>query len=168
MKDLQHLSASEKYRLIGEMLDELKLRKYSFATNKKYLFIAKSFLDSGLNVREFLLKNSTRSNSKVRGTYFALQFFFDTVLHEKFDCEIPLAKKEYKLPIVLSKEEVKRLLNTIENSKHQLIVAFLYYAGLRVSEIVNLHWEDLDFERKLSTLRLQRVKEIELYFFMIN
>jgi len=68
-----------------------------------------------------LLKNSNGSNSKVRGTYFALQFFFDNVLYEKFNCEILLAKKEHKLPVVLSKEEVKRLLNVIEKQRKQIL-----------------------------------------------
>lgn len=165
MKDLKHLSDSEKYHLVGKLFEGLKLRKYSYDTGKKYAFVVKSFLDSGLDAREFVLKNTNKSNSSTRGVYFALQFFFEAVLKEKFDVEIPLAKKEYKLPVVLDREEVKRLLNIIENPKHQLIVAFLYYAGLRVSEIVNLCWEDLDFERKLIHLKGARGKKDRVVFF---
>ena len=165
MKDLQHLSASEKYSLIRKLLEELKLRKYSFETNKNYLSVIKNYLNSNLEIREFLLKNAEGSNSKIRGTYFALKFFYENVLCERFDEKIPLAKKQYKLPVVLNKEEVRSLLNIIENSKHRLMTAFLYYAGLRVSELINLKWEDLDFERKIIHIKSAKGKRDRIVFF---
>ncbi len=153
MKDLRNISSQEKYLLIEKLIEERILRNYTYQTRKGYVFVIEKFLDSGLLVREFLLKNTNKSNAKTRGTYFALKFFYENVLREKFDERIPLAKKEFILPKVLSKEEVARLIRATENIKHKLIILFLYYGGLRVSEIVNLKWENLDFDRELINLK---------------
>jgi len=153
MKDLRGINSQRKYLLIGKLIEEMVLRGFTYQTRKSYVFVIKKFLDSGLGVREFLLKNSEKSNSKTRGVYFALKFFYENVLRERFDERIPLAKKEFKLPNVLSKEEVMKLINGVENTQHKLVILFLYYAGLRVSEVVNIKWENLDFDRGLINLK---------------
>jgi len=48
-------SPEEKYGLIGKLIEEIKLRKYSDQTEKSYIFIIKDFLASGKTLREFLL-----------------------------------------------------------------------------------------------------------------
>ncbi|NMA50824.1 MAG: tyrosine-type recombinase/integrase [Mollicutes bacterium] len=65
--------------------------------------------------------------------------------------ERPKAKKE--LPIVLSKEDIQNLLNTIKNLKHKTILSIIYSAGLRVSEAVNLELKDIDSNRMLINIR---------------
>lgn len=57
---------------------------------------------------------------------------------------IPRTKKAKKLPIVLSKDEVKRIINVTANLKHKAIFATTYAAGLRVSEVANLRIKDID------------------------
>lgn len=153
MKDLRGLNSQGKYLLIEKLIGEMVLRGFTYDTRKSYVFVIKKFLDSGLLIREFLLRNSDRSNSKTRGAYFALKFFYENVLRERFDERIPLAKKEFRLPNVLSKEEVIRLIDITENTQHKLVIMFLYYAGLRVSEVVNIKWENLDFDRALINLK---------------
>ena len=153
MKDVENLSSQERYLLIEKLIEEMVLRNYTFDTRKSYVFVIKKYLNSGVQLREFLLKNAEQSNAKTRGTYFALKFFYENVIRERFDERIPLAKKEHKLPDVLSKEEVMKLIEVTENIKHKLIIMFLYYAGLRVSEVVNIKWENLDFDRELINLK---------------
>ena len=70
----------------------------------------KDFLDSGKTPREFLLSYSTKSKSTMRSIYFALKFFYENVLNKGFEEELPLARKSLKLPIVLSKEEINKML----------------------------------------------------------
>ena len=62
-------------------------------------------------------------------------------------------KPEKKLPTVLTKEEIRKLLNTIENPKHKLLVEFMYSSGLRVSECVSLKIDDLDFNEKIGKIK---------------
>jgi len=63
--------------------------------------------------------------------------------------EVPIKKKEKKLPKVLSKKEIKALIDNTSNIKHRLIIKLLYSSGLRLQELINLKRKDLDFDRNL-------------------
>ena len=106
--------------MIGKLIEEIKLRKYSYQTGKAYISVVKRFLKSGKTPREFLLSYSNKSRSTMRGAYFALKFFYENVLNEKFDEKLPLAKKSLKLPLVLSREEIGRMMEVTTNIKHNL------------------------------------------------
>ena len=80
------------YELVGKLIEELKLRKYSYRTVKKYRDIAIKFLKSGKTLREFLLTYSNKSRSTMRSVYFTLKFFHENVPNEKFDEQLPLAR----------------------------------------------------------------------------
>lgn len=92
----------------------------------------------------------------MRQTYFALNFFYRHVLHEPFNEDISLAKKKEKLPVVLSKEEVHRMIDITKNEKHRLILLFLYYAGMRLSEVRNIRWEDIDLYRDIIHVKVAK------------
>ena len=64
--------------------------------------------------------------------------------------EIKRPRKDKKLPIVLSKGEVSKIISSISNIKHKAILMLIYSAGLRISEVMKLKVEDIDAERKLS------------------
>jgi len=66
---------------------------------------------------------------------------------QKFDDGIPLAKSKGRLPAILNKEEVKSILRATFNLNHRLVLMFLYYAGIRSHELINLKSEDIDFQR---------------------
>jgi len=93
------------YELVGRLIEELKLRKYSYRTGKKYRDIVIKFLKSGKTPREFLLSYSNKSRSTMRSVYFALKFFYENVLNEKFDEKLPLTKSKQKLPVVLNRKK---------------------------------------------------------------
>ncbi|MBS3121734.1 tyrosine-type recombinase/integrase [Candidatus Woesearchaeota archaeon] len=57
---------------------------------------------------------------------------------------LPNLKREKRLPVVLSKEEIESLISATKNINHRLILQIGYSAGLRISEIINLNWRDLD------------------------
>lgn len=162
--NLSNLSPSERYGLIGKLIEEIKLRKYSFQTGKAYLNIVKDFLKSGKTARDFLLSYSNNSNSTMRSVYFALKFFHENVLDEKFDERIPLAKKGLKLPVVLSKEEISKMIEDTKNLKHKLVLMLLYYAGLRLSEVTDLKWSDTDFDRGLIHIKIAKGKRERVVF----
>jgi len=83
--DIKKLTPQERYELIGKLIEEIKLRKYSYQTGKSYIFVVKRFLKSGKMPREFLLSYSNKIRSTMRGAYFALKFFYENMLNKKFD-----------------------------------------------------------------------------------
>ncbi len=150
--------------LLSKLRDEIKLRKYSSQTAKSYVSIIKNFLDSRKTPKEFLLSYSNKSRSAVRLVYFALKFFHENVLHQKLDEYLPLAKREMKLPVVLNREEIHRMIDMTNNPKHKLTLMLLYYAGLRLNETRNLRWDDIDFERELIHLKVAKGEKERVVF----
>lgn len=63
--------------------------------------------------------------------------------------KIPFSKRSKQLPIVLSVDEIQRMFNACTNSKHRAILALLYSASLRVSELINLKWQHIDRSRMI-------------------
>ncbi|MBI2143936.1 tyrosine-type recombinase/integrase [Candidatus Woesearchaeota archaeon] len=147
------VSSEERYRLVGKLIEEVKLRGYSYQTGKSYISIVKCFLASRKTPREFLLSHSTKSKSTMRSAYFALKFFHENALNARFDETLPLARKSLKLPLVLSKEEINSMIESTNNIKHKLVIMFLYYAGLRLDEARNIKWTDIDFDREIIHLK---------------
>lgn len=74
----------------------------------------------------------------MRSVYFALKLSYKNVLNERFDEKLPLAKKDLRLPVMLSREEISRMTEATNNIKHKLVLMFLYYAGSRLDEVRNL------------------------------
>jgi len=66
--------------------------------------------------------------------------------------KIPFSKKNKQLPIVLSVDEIQRMFNVCENKKHKVILALLYSCSLRVSELINLKWKDIDRSRMIINI----------------
>jgi site-specific recombinase XerD len=62
---------------------------------------------------------------------------------------IPLPKKPFKLPVILSREEVAHFLESIASRKHRTILMTAYAAGLRVSEVTRLKITDIDSQRMM-------------------
>ena len=80
----------------------------------------------------------------------AIKFYYEVVKempNRFYSVERP--RKEFKLPKVISKEEVKRIIANTNNIKHKCIVSLLYSAGLRRGELLNLKMEDIDSKRML-------------------
>jgi site-specific recombinase XerD len=83
----------------------------------------------------------------------ALKFFFEEVLRKNMRLYIKYSKKALKLPLVLSKEEVRGLIDNIQNEKHKLIVSLLYGSGMRLSELINLKIKDLEIDKGYGFVR---------------
>ncbi len=141
---------------LNALIQEIRLRKYSRQTEKTYTSIVRRYLGSGLTPRDFLLSKTHLSKSTMRTTYFALQFFHETVLHQPFDEDLPLVKKKAKLPVVLNKSEIEAMILKTHNLKHRLACMLLYYAGLRLDEARNLRWEDIDLERAVIHVKIAK------------
>ena len=83
----------------------------------------------------------------------ALKFYYGEVLKREFVYDMKRPRKDKKLPVVLSQEEVYRIMSSVDNIKHKAILMLVYSSGLRVSEVVKLMVEDIDVERKLIHIK---------------
>lgn len=143
---------------------ECKRRGYSNRTIETYLLCINRFLKftnktinkiSKKDVREFLeyLSDRGKAGNTLNTYHMAIRFLFEDVLDKRIWLDIKYSKVPEKLPVVLSKEEVKNLINVISNSKHKLMISLLYGAGLRVSELINLRVKDLQIDDSYGWVR---------------
>ena len=133
------------------VVQECKLKGYSQKTIDNYLHHIKRFALSKKSPREFLLALIEKGDSDetIRSASFAIKFCLNTIKKDSSEIQdilnnLPNLKREKKLPVVLSKEEIESLISATKNINHRLILQIGYSAGLRISEIINLNWRDLD------------------------
>ncbi len=134
---------------------ELEIRGYSPKTVKMYsnhlnrfLFHCNKPVESIIvdDIRAYLhyLVSLKLSTSYINGSYSALRLFFNHILNKPFYmANVPRVKKDKKLPVVLSFEEVKKIIDITSNLKHKTILMTTYSAGLRVSETSRLKVSDI-------------------------
>ncbi len=137
---------------------ECRRRRYSDKTIKTYLYCINRFLKwckkdlgkiSKKDVRLFLemLSEKEKAGNTMNVYHMAIRFLFEDVLNKRIWIDIKYSKAPEKLPVVLSKEEVKKLFSAIENPKHKLMMQLMYSAGLRVSELINLKINDIELDK---------------------
>ncbi|MCK5319899.1 tyrosine-type recombinase/integrase [Candidatus Parcubacteria bacterium] len=144
------------------LAQELRLRNFSYKTVKAYTYYNQEILRftekspreiNSQDIKDYLdyLISSGKSTSTINQAINALKFYYGQILRRKFffgEIGIKRPKKEKKLPTVLSKQEIVKMINASDNLKHKLIVQALYSTGLRISELRNLKIDDIDFNRK--------------------
>ena len=69
---------------------------------------------------------------------------------------------------MLSRDEVKRMIYGTQNIKHRLVLVFLYYAGMRLNEVRNICWEDVDFEREIIHIKVAKGDKERVVFIHPN
>ena len=85
-----------------------------------------------------------------RSHHGAIKKYYEICLNQKNKFKhIPYCRKNKKFPIVLSQDEIQRMFKVCENKKHKVILALLYSCSLRVSELINLKWKDIDRSRMI-------------------
>jgi integrase/recombinase XerD len=148
------------------MLEDLRIRNYAPATVDCYVRSVADFAKhfnkppdqlGPEEIRSWQLHLLDEKHVK-QSTYIqavcGLRFFYRHTLNRRVEIErIPLPRREKKLPIILSKEEVKALLTAPKNLGHRAILAVMYGAGLRVSEVTRLNVHDLDRGRGVIRVR---------------
>ena len=142
---------------------EMRLRGFSKRTSKTYLYYNSKFLDyvkkspgdiTEYDIKEFLSHkmSDNSSNGSINLIKSALKFYYSEILGRNLSL-IKTPREQKKLPVVLSKKEIKDLLEKTENMKHRLLIELLYSTGLRLSECINLKYNDLDLDNKIGWVR---------------
>lgn len=92
----------------------------------------------------FLKKEKMLAATSINSYISQLRFFYVYVLNKPLDkYQVPFMKITTKLPSIVSKEDIFYFIDSFVNIKHKTIAALLYSSGIRVSELVNLRYEDI-------------------------
>lgn len=138
-----------------------------------------------LNIDEMMIRDYLQSlltqgisDSYLNQSINAIKFYYELVegMPNRF-YSVDRPRKKKKLPNILSKEEIKQMINNTPNIKHRCIVGILYASGLRRSEVINLKLQDIDSRRmvvfvegakgdkdRLTLLSEAVLKDLRLYF----
>jgi len=148
----------------------LEFRGYSQGTIKQYLNDIRLFVkitnsmpwEANSKTILFFLLDLKRKRSYKSSTLYrkicSLKTFYEFLKRIGLTNENPIdnierPKLRKRLPQFLTEEEVEKLIMVADNFRNKLIVRLLYTTGLRVSELVNLNWEDIDFKNKEIIVR---------------
>ncbi len=142
------------------MREDLRIRNYSPRTVSIYVRWVEKFAQhfgrspdqlGAEHIRDFqhyLCEVKQASPSAMNQAVAALRFFYGKTLERGIDfASIPYAKRPRKLPVVLSRGEVERVLAAVPNLKHRTALELIYATGLRLSEALALEARDIDSER---------------------
>jgi integrase/recombinase XerD len=163
----------EKFEFFKKIETELKISKSSEYTLRNYLNANKNLLDflnkdpeevTEEGVKLFLAENlSDKAATSTILFLAAIKYAFTTILKKDITINIKRPKKENRLPTIISKNEVKRLLKSIKNKKSKLMISLIYACGFRVSELVNLKISDLNFQEKIGYVRQSKGKKDRVF-----
>lgn len=101
----------------------------------------------------YLADEKQSATSTLNQAINTLKFYYGAMLKRRFVYDVKRPRKDRKLPVVLSNEEVANILSSVDNIKHRALLMLVYSAGLRVGEVVRLKPEDIDSKRMLIHIK---------------
>ncbi len=163
---------------IAQYKNQLEIKRYAKSTIRTYISQIQIFLDffqkdaNKILIKEIetyikkCIKTDKIAFSTQKSILGTIRLFYQLVLHKNIDIDYLYPdRQEYKLPNVLSQNEVKTILNSILNIKHKAILSLIYSAGLRISELLSLQISDIDSDRmriRISGSKNNRDREVML------
>jgi len=136
----------------------LQLRNYSPKTRKAYLLYIKKYIifskEKGIKskqkaIEDFLLNKHKRKQSPqtINLALNAVKFLYAEVLKDPQKIDLKFTKRSKKLPVILSRTEIEKIIQATDNPRHKLMISLGYACGLRISEVVNLKVSDLCIDK---------------------
>jgi len=149
---------------------EMELRNYSRKSITAYLGVIKDFYKfyqkplknlTQEEIKEYLYQKQKRklSSQTIALAANAINYLYTQVYKRPGFEKIKHPKRTQKLPEVLSQKEINRLIDSISNQKHKLLISMAYGAGLRVSEVVSLRVQDIDLDDLMIKVRQGKGKK---------
>ena len=148
------------------MLQDLTIRGYADSTKEAYVAAVRDLVryfmlppdkltaDHVNRFQLYLIEDRRLAPSTVNIAVCAIRFFYTHCLEVDWQVErVPFQPKRRRLPVVLTSDEVARLIEALPNAKHRAIVMTTYAAGLRLAEVLNLQVCDLDSKRMVIRVR---------------
>lgn len=143
---------------------DLQLKNYSENTIENYCSQIGIFLKrfesiankpseiSEKQIKTWLLETNTINSRKHRLS--AVKLFYSLTGKQPMKLKhIEYPRSERHLPVILSQAEIQKIFNACDNTKHKVILSILYSCGLRISELINLKWSDIDRQRMVIMIR---------------
>ncbi|WP_221394159.1 tyrosine-type recombinase/integrase [Dyadobacter sp. NIV53] len=150
---------------IANFVSFLEKNRYSYSTIKAYKkAVCSFFVSTGASpstvgesdLKAYIEEKQSENISEgfLRQMVSAIKLLFSGVFKRDLETEhLYQPQREYKVPEVLTKKEINRILEATDNLKHRAILTGLYSGGLRLSEITGLEISDIDFKNMLIVIR---------------
>ncbi|AJW97444.1 hypothetical protein BM43_4060 [Burkholderia gladioli] len=160
-------------------MHDMQIRNLADNTQKSYLIQVRSFARHFSRSPEllgpdeirawlvYLLEERKLAPASLGATIGALRFLYRVTLKRDWsDEDFPLPRKPFRLPVVLSLEEITTFFESVASLKHRTILMTAYAAGLRVSEVVHLKVTDIDSKRMV--IRVNQGKNHKAEIFLVG
>ena len=142
----------------------LRLRNYSPKTRKVYLLYIKDYIifskkkkikEKQKAIEDWLLDKYSKKQfpQTINIALNAVKFLYTNVLKDPQKINLKFAKRNKKLPITLSRKEIKQIIEATDNLKYRLIFSLAYACGMRVSEVTKLKVADLDIDELVAPIK---------------
>lgn len=152
----------KKQIILNTFVKQLTIANYSNQTIKSYSSALNLFLTyvvenklkevTDQNIEEYLFICKSKKHysfSSMKHVVASIRFLYLKVLYKPLPNALNIKmKKPQSLPVVLSKEEISKLIRSTKNLKHKSILLLIYSGGLRLSELLNLKLTDIHSQRK--------------------
>ena len=157
--------------MINKLKIELQIRGFSEKTIKAYIFHNQRFLNfvkkepNEINEDDikfymaYLFAEKKQKPTSVNLVLSALKFMYQEIMKKRIFDNIKSPKNEKKLPTVLTRDEIEKMIKALNNTKHGLLIEFMYSSGLRVSECVSIKIEDLNLQEKMGLVKSGKGKK---------
>ncbi|MBI4268465.1 tyrosine-type recombinase/integrase [Candidatus Uhrbacteria bacterium] len=150
--------------LLEIIRQEMLLRNYSPKTLKAYSRVISDLYKkaqkplrelSADDIRQYLLSlhGTGLSSQSIALAANAINFLYLSIYKLPSFQKIRQPKRSNKLPVILTRKEIERMLETVVNTKHRVLLGLSYAAGIRVSEALAVRIRDIDFDELLLTVR---------------
>lgn len=163
----------KKQEIIDILTKQMSIENYSEQTIKNYLSALKLFLNylenlkvnkiTEKNIQNYLFyckKQKNYSFSTMKQVISSIRYLYKKVLKQPIPVSLELdLRKPAKLPVVLTKSEIERILKVTTNLKHKTILLLIYSAGLRLGELLNLKIGDINSETMKIHIRQSKGKK---------
>tara|TARA_Y100000034_G_scaffold20729_2_gene23770 strand:- start:4253 stop:5086 length:834 start_codon:yes stop_codon:yes gene_type:complete len=149
------ISKNSEYTIRNYVNANLKLLSFS---NKQPIKITED------DVKSYIAKNlSDRVSTSIIVFLSAIKYAYLNILKKDPTSGIKRPKRERKNPVVLSKPEVKILMESLDTKKSKLMVSLMYACGMRVSELINLKINDFDFDEKIGHIKQAKGRKDRIF-----
>ena len=161
---------NEKYLI--RLQEDMQLKNFAKNTCQDYYRFVTRFLNftgkeamsvTYADIRRFLfhMKDVEKKKAATINVYTAaIRFFYEYTIGYTWDSKkIPKMKRDRKLPVILTREQVVSLIDSMDNYKHKAITATMYSSGLRVSEVCHLRYEDIRRSQKMIHVPLSKNRQ---------